>query len=505
MKKIKILAAGLIAAAALSGCGGKVTTESLLKDANEKTSKAESLQMSMTMDLQANIAITGLSMDLGMNMELDADVINEPALMHAKGNVAIEMLGQSEKVDLEMYSEQDGNKSIVYSKSDDSGWVREENDKVTDIAQLYSADDIPNMVEVLELAAETETINRIECYKLSGEISGDQMQGLFDTMMESMNDNDMMSDFSFGDSNIPIEYYIAKADKYPVKMTVDMKDIMEKALKDSMGDSFQESMGLGEDVSVEIGVENCLVEVQFLSFDSVSEIKIPEEAKSAQEAAATEVSADDALTTQEISDIFAQNAEENETVADLPETEAETESKGKKTVPGNGEGWKDFSFELEGKSLSLPCSLEDLKAAGFEVDAEYTNVGEDYIINPNEYEYATVKYNGEWDSYLTVYFVNDSSEAKKVSECQVGGIACSSYDSEYKMQFELVFAGGITVGSTMDEVIAVYGEPTEKYEDDDYSSYEWRDRNYYNCGREVMTDENGRVISMQVMNIDIEY
>lgn len=97
MKKINILAAGLIAAAALSGCGSKVTTGSLLKDVNENTSKAESLEMSMVMDLQAQIAITGMTMDLGMNMKLDADVINDPALMHAKGNVAVEMLGQSGK------------------------------------------------------------------------------------------------------------------------------------------------------------------------------------------------------------------------------------------------------------------------------------------------------------------------------------------------------------------------------------------------------------------------
>lgn len=271
MKKT-VLAAGLIAVMSLTACGGKVTPESLLVKANTKSGKAKSADIGMLMDMEASIAASGMTMDMAVKVDMDMDMTVNPMMMHTTGSMSMDILGQNETADIEMYMEQDGDKAVVYTKVADDGWSKEETDDVFNMLSTFSIKDVATVAQSLELAEDTETINNIECYKLSGNIAGAEVQEMMGTMMDSMEGMDLVGDMDMSAVEIPLEYYIAKKDNVPVKMTMDMNDVMKQALDTSM----KETVGT-EEVTTE--VSKCSMEINFNSYDSVDGIEIPAEVR----------------------------------------------------------------------------------------------------------------------------------------------------------------------------------------------------------------------------------
>lgn len=288
----KLIAAGVIAAMVLTGCGGgakeatapateaaseseteeQVTPENLIKAANENTANVKSADMSIAVDIQANISASGMAMDIVMNMEMDMQATNDPIMMHTTGNYSFEMLGQGESGDIEMYMEQDGDKGITYSKMGDEDWKKEESDSTESILESYGKADAAAMAKSLELAANTETVNNIKCYKLTGNVAGNAVESLMGSAMGNMEEMNLLGEMNMDDMSVPVEYYISKDKSQPVKMTMDLKDIMKASLEASM----KESAG-AEEVTTEVSA--CAIEIQFNSFDTVESITIPDEVK----------------------------------------------------------------------------------------------------------------------------------------------------------------------------------------------------------------------------------
>ena len=57
-------------------------------------------------------------------------------------------------------------------------------------------------------------------------------------------------------------------------------------------------------------------------------------------------------------------------------------------------------------------------------------------------------------------FINLSDTELPLSECHIYGFAFA-YDSKGAVSTSFVLPGGLHIGSTVDEIIAAYGEPTE--------------------------------------------
>ena len=272
MRKKSLIAVSLMAALALAGCGGKATPASLMKAANESTAKAKSADMTVAMDLAANISASGMSMDLGMTMNMDMDITTDPVMMHATGNFSMDMLGQNESADIEMYMEQDGDKSVTYSKMGDEDWSKEEGESLENIMSMYALSDAETVTKNMEMAEDTETVNNIECYKLTGSVAGTDIESLMGSAMGSMDEMNMLGEMNMDDMTVPVEYFISKDKSQPVKMTIDLKDIM----KESLGAAMAESTGAE---GVETEVSSCAIEITFNSFDNVEPITIPDEVK----------------------------------------------------------------------------------------------------------------------------------------------------------------------------------------------------------------------------------
>ena len=155
--------------------------------------------------------------------------------------------------------------------------------------------------------------------------------------------------------------------------------------------------------------------------------------------------------------------EKEEKTEEKTEEKKETKKKSSK-VSANKE---DFEFAINGNVLSLPCTIADLEDVGFKMDDKK----KDLIMNPNYKDNDSLNY-GDPDDYIyvVVSFYNDTEKPIKYSECKVDGI--SFYDRDEVNTYEIV--GGLKIGSTMDEVKAVFGEPERSYfGDNGYASFDY--------------------------------
>jgi hypothetical protein len=159
--------------------------------------------------------------------------------------------------------------------------------------------------------------------------------------------------------------------------------------------------------------------------------------------------------------------------------------------------WSSFQFELEGKIYTLPIRYSELEANGWVAENaqdmdEILEAGK-YILN-----YQTMVYSDKENSEIAVQFANLGDEDVPLSECHVSGIQFSEYS--WNKDTVLYFPGGFTIGSTQEEVEALYGEPSETQELS--STVEWKYKTQiYDDVIFTFTKESGKIEKMRISNI----
>lgn len=266
------VALAVLAVVQLAGCG-KITKLTLLKKVSEQMADAESYAMNMKMALEAGGSVSGITVDMGMDMDLDMDVNQDPQIVHSTGVLAMEALGQSQDIPLEMYVLEENGKSVVYAGSNGT-WTKEEGEDFSRMAGTLGAEQYLAMAESVELAEETEDVEGQECYVLSGTIEGEVLESAMGTMMEAFEESGLLDDLDFTEVQIPVELYIGKKDSYPVQMSMDMKSIMGEALGAAASQN-----------GVEFTCDTCTMEIGFSSFNQVGSIEVPQEVISQSTAA----------------------------------------------------------------------------------------------------------------------------------------------------------------------------------------------------------------------------
>lgn len=261
---------GLLAAFALalvlSGCQKATTPERLLGEMAAHMAKMESCTMNMQMDMNIAASIEGFDMDMNMGMDMDMEATTEPARVHGSGKLSMDIMGQNMDMDMETYTLQEDGKNLSYVKIYDS-WVKQETEDMTATMEAYTFKDIQELSQSLELAGETQTENDKECYVLSGNISGDAIKGMLDTVLSNMSSSglDMDTDV-FASTRLDYRLFIDKEGKYPVKMTMDLKDLMESAMNASQDE-------------VDFTCGGCDFTYSFTGFNTVASIELPDEAR----------------------------------------------------------------------------------------------------------------------------------------------------------------------------------------------------------------------------------
>ena len=125
-----------------------------------------------------------------------------------------------------------------------------------------------------------------------------------------------------------------------------------------------------------------------------------------------------------------------------------------------------------------------------EVPANKYMIGAGYIQNSDK---KTV-------FYVTPY--NTESSAAKILDTHIGGFDLDESNVKYESKLaDVEVAGGIKLGSTLDDVKKVFGETTEIYEGTNYNQYTYKSEEIYRSYVFKFSKEEGKVIGITWKNL----
>ena len=361
-------------------------------------------------------------------------------------------------------------------------WTKEETDVEDSDSEDAStgdfekiAEDIAKSADAFTLSEEKTEVDGKKCFELKGKIDGSEVSDLMeDEMMGDLSSAGMDSE-ALDEVTIPCTMEIYEEDLLPAKISFDMKSAMA-------------------DMAEESGLEinEFYMNVTYVEFDGVGEIKVPKDVIEAVEDSDSGLSA-----------LYEDDSDSKEEKNDK---DSDDKEKGQAKEPAKqsgelGKTWDSYTVQINDKVLTLPCTLAELESAGVTLDREYTP--EDYVVNVEEYELAWfMDGNG---NEITVEMVNMTDKPIALKDCVIGGISVDAYSVE-EGGLTVIFPRGIQIGSTEADVLAAYGEPSDTYESEEYgNSFTWFDENnenYYD-GCSIDTElETGLVDSMSLTHYE---
>lgn len=454
----KIVAAGLVLVLAMlmtAGCKKKATPENLFDDVGKNMKDVESFGANIKASVAMADAATAISADIDLNMET---VLKQQA-SHVDGSINMNVSGADIGMKIELYQLKDKKESISYVKLMDQ-WTKTTDEEDKEIADLEAINDLGDMAEAFTLEKELSEVEGEKCFRLTAELKGEELESILnEDLLDAVGAGELIDMDKLKESKIPCTIDIYKENILPARVHIDMAGVMGKLLEDS--------------AEVPDSIEY-YVEMIYKDYGKIKDIKVPKEVEEA--AVETDGELDDRL----------KDFEEKD--RDTPKvTTAEPSSE-------LGEEWSSYTVQINNKVVALPCEIADLEAAGLKLDTEYTP--KDYVVNANEYEIAYFIDNK--GNEIMVDMVNSDDKAKSVAECVVGSISVNDYDLD-EGGLDIVFPGGIQMGSTREEVIAAYGETDDVYEGDSMHMYTWYNKESYLKYCEIDFDsETGKVSAMSM-------
>lgn len=152
-----------------------------------------------------------------------------------------------------------------------------------------------------------------------------------------------------------------------------------------------------------------------------------------------------------------------------------------------------FQLLLDGQLYTFPMSYADFTALGWEYQDDETAE-----IEPNSYSSTEVFLKGDLQAYVSM--VNLGLNTLPLSECSVGGFSIDSWQFQEAPNTTIELPGGIVYGtSTLEDIKAAYGEPSDTYEGDLYTklTYEY---DYYQSLELYVSTETGLLNEVAVEN-----
>lgn len=166
----------------------------------------------------------------------------------------------------------------------------------------------------------------------------------------------------------------------------------------------------------------------------------------------------------------------NETVADETADAGDGVSKDNK-ISGK---LKDMDFTINGTKITLPCTYEDMKKAGFDFSEEKES---GYQLNPY-YVSSGVSFVNEQNQSIVVTFINETDDILSYKDSPINYVSASMLTNNNP---DIVLSNGVTFGSGYDAVKTNMGEPHYSYDGD---GNDFRSLEYYLDGE---TAESGSI------------
>lgn len=447
-----VLTAGLSA-----GCGKKATPENLLGDMKKNMEKTESLKCNIRMETETCFSTDTLT----FNLDWDMHITDDPEALYINGTMDTTLMGEDTVVDIEMYAVEEDGEYVSYSLVDDV-WTKTTADDIAEDYDVDIVDSIEKHADLFEMSDALVEVNGKDCFEMSGDITGDVFTGLVGQQIEYYIEG---TGQELSDVEIPCTIAVYRDRILPAKITMDMSEFMEMA-----------------DVESKFRME-----VEYLEYNTVDEIKIPKEAASAEEA-------DPLYDDSEWDDDY--EWDDDFDGDDDSEWDDDDTRGGSDTFTGAGtEGdWQSHSIQINDKMLTIPCSPKELEALGLTLNTEYLIVDESTIIAP--YGLEIVKYEDARENTLFVIMANTGAEPMPLKDCQIGGITAYDY---YVEGMDVRLPGGIQIGSSIEDVLKVYGEADDVHEGEDSDTYYWYgDEDFISCCTIETDPETGSVQSIGI-------
>lgn len=126
--------------------------------------------------------------------------------------------------------------------------------------------------------------------------------------------------------------------------------------------------------------------------------------------------------------------------------------------------WSEACFMVDGVLYELPCTFQDFEYNGW----DFTTAGDEVLDYDETTDLIDITHIDYPDFFAAVSMYNDTKGEKNVAECPVYEFACTVLGSESSIP-DILLPGGLTWGSTQEEVEAQYGEADDIMEEaDDY-------------------------------------
>lgn len=183
--------------------------------------------------------------------------------------------------------------------------------------------------------------------------------------------------------------------------------------------------------------------------------------------------------------VYAADATETTTEAEVTETAAQEDSADSESTGELGDDIYSFSMEFDGQIMKFPMTYQAFTDMGWELSSR-----EDPDMKISTNSYGFVSFNKGKNS-VSAEVMNLGINEVGLEDSLIGGITVDgSYDIDLT-SVSVKLPGGIELGkSTLDDIKAAYGEPSDTYEGDLYTKVTYEKDTYQEVELSVFKDDN---------------
>lgn len=286
--KIRKITALLLAAVMVlglfSGCEKAMDAETLVQKMTEASANVTDMGGKMDMDIDMTMSVTGMSLDMGMNLSGEYRTTSEPMAGWMDMTFSMEMMGMTQEMQMvSYYAEEDGVLvSYAYDSSTDM-WTYSEAEEMMDMGSMTTMDLTEIAAENMVLAKEKQTIGDREAYVLDVTITGELLNKAMAESMEVLDgelDEEvaaMMEGMDFSAMSMKAVYYIDCETYLPLQM-----DIEIQGMGDALGTMInammsEEAMDDSVDYEFTVDVTKFTISMSELVYADVQVPTVPQE------------------------------------------------------------------------------------------------------------------------------------------------------------------------------------------------------------------------------------
>lgn len=286
--KIRKITALLLAAVMVlglfSGCEKAMDAETLVQKMTEASANVTDMGGKMDMDIDMTMSVTGMSLDMGMNLSGEYRTTSEPMAGWMDMTFSMEMMGMTQEMQMvSYYAEEDGVLvSYAYDSSTDM-WTCSEAEEMMDMGSMTTMDLTEIAAGNMVLAEEKQTIGDREAYVLDVTITGELLNKAMAESMEVLDgelDEEvaaMMEGMDFSAMSMKAVYYIDCETYLPLQM-----DIEIQGMGDALGTMInammsEEAMDDSVDYEFTVDVTKFTISMSELVYADVQVPTVPQE------------------------------------------------------------------------------------------------------------------------------------------------------------------------------------------------------------------------------------